>query len=275
MALELLPAARRNVSTDFFVTRERAATFAPGPGTGRRGPAATALPGLVLAGAWTATGWPATMEGAVRSGERGRTPSSPPADTPLPAHLRSRRRCERASERTPAPPVPQQERRLCPLAGLEAAESRWTSAHALERGRTLAPRLRAASRPPQPPMDTVAAYHFGWIDGTVRPRRRRRQGRPPGAGGALRRGRRADATEVGIPGAVAVELVHNFSLLHDDLMDGDGERRHRDTVWTVYGPARRSWSATPCSRWPTRCCSELGTVEAGRARPPLTTAAGR
>jgi geranylgeranyl diphosphate synthase, type I len=40
---------------------------------------------------------------------------------------------------------------------------------------------------------------------------------------------------VGVPGALAVELVHNFSLLHDDVMDGDRERRHRPTAWTVFG----------------------------------------
>ena len=34
---------------------------------------------------------------------------------------------------------------------------------------------------------------------------------------------------------MAVELVHNFSLLHDDIMDGDTERRHRPTAWTVFG----------------------------------------
>jgi hydroxysqualene dehydroxylase len=67
---ELLPAARTAVVRDFFVTRERHATFRPAPGSGALRPGAvTALPGLYLAGAWTATGWPATMEGAVRSGE--------------------------------------------------------------------------------------------------------------------------------------------------------------------------------------------------------------
>ncbi|WP_405140891.1 family 2 encapsulin nanocompartment cargo protein polyprenyl transferase [Sphaerisporangium sp. NBC_01403] len=35
--------------------------------------------------------------------------------------------------------------------------------------------------------------------------------------------------------AVAVELVHNFSLLHDDVMDGDVTRRHRPTAWSVFG----------------------------------------
>jgi uncharacterized protein with NAD-binding domain and iron-sulfur cluster len=66
---ELFPAARDARVTEFFVTRERRATFRQGPGTGALRPkAGTRLPGLVLAGAWTDTGWPDTMEGAVRSG---------------------------------------------------------------------------------------------------------------------------------------------------------------------------------------------------------------
>jgi squalene-associated FAD-dependent desaturase len=66
---ELLPAARDAEVTTFFVTREHAATFraAPGARALRPGPH-TSIPGLILAGAWTDTGWPATMEGAVRSG---------------------------------------------------------------------------------------------------------------------------------------------------------------------------------------------------------------
>jgi len=70
-ALEaLLPAARNAQVEDFFVTREREATFRASPGTARLRPGpVTAHEGLVVAGAWTATGWPATMEGAVRSGD--------------------------------------------------------------------------------------------------------------------------------------------------------------------------------------------------------------
>ncbi|GGN23537.1 hydroxysqualene dehydroxylase HpnE [Streptomyces fuscichromogenes] len=65
----LLPGARGAGVRDFFVTRERTATFAPTPGVGRLRPGArTKASGLYLAGAWTATGWPATMESAVRSG---------------------------------------------------------------------------------------------------------------------------------------------------------------------------------------------------------------
>ena len=66
---ELFPAARDARVAEFFVTRERRATFRQTPGTGALRPkAATRRPGLVLAGAWTDTGWPDTMEGAVRSG---------------------------------------------------------------------------------------------------------------------------------------------------------------------------------------------------------------
>ncbi|HEY6313074.1 MAG TPA: FAD-dependent oxidoreductase [Streptosporangiaceae bacterium] len=66
---ELFPAVRDAQVIEFFVTRERRATFRQAPGSGRLRPrTGTELPGLVLAGAWTDTGWPDTMEGAVRSG---------------------------------------------------------------------------------------------------------------------------------------------------------------------------------------------------------------
>ncbi|HEV2375625.1 MAG TPA: FAD-dependent oxidoreductase [Streptosporangiaceae bacterium] len=66
---QLFPAAVNAGVSDFFVTRERRATFRQAPGCGALRPrTATAVPGLVLAGAWTDTGWPDTMEGAVRSG---------------------------------------------------------------------------------------------------------------------------------------------------------------------------------------------------------------
>ncbi|HVA74968.1 MAG TPA: hydroxysqualene dehydroxylase HpnE [Acidimicrobiales bacterium] len=65
----LLPSFSRARVVDSVVTKERHATFKAVPGTAAlRPPAATSLPGLAVAGAWTDTGWPATMEGAVRSG---------------------------------------------------------------------------------------------------------------------------------------------------------------------------------------------------------------
>jgi geranylgeranyl diphosphate synthase type I len=108
----------------------------------------------------------------------------------------------------------------------------------LERARVLTlPVLRASIRRLEPSIARVAAYHLGWVDV---------EGRPvAGNGGKAIRPALAvlsaeavgSDAEVALPGAVAVELVHNFSLLHDDLMDGDEERRHRPTSWKVFGPA--------------------------------------
>jgi squalene-associated FAD-dependent desaturase len=67
----LLPAARRATLERVAVVKEPEATFAQGPGQAARRPGpATPLRGVYLAGTWTATGWPATMESAVRSGIR-------------------------------------------------------------------------------------------------------------------------------------------------------------------------------------------------------------
>ncbi|MGD0874408.1 MAG: hydroxysqualene dehydroxylase HpnE [Acidimicrobiales bacterium] len=67
----LFPAAGQARLVDAVVTREKAATFRAAPGTRAfRPPTTTEVPGLFLAGAWCDTGWPATMEGAVRSGRQ-------------------------------------------------------------------------------------------------------------------------------------------------------------------------------------------------------------
>ena len=64
-----LPPAREAKLVKATVIKEAAATFSPEPGVDRfRPPQATNTPRLFLAGDWTQTGWPATMEGAVRSG---------------------------------------------------------------------------------------------------------------------------------------------------------------------------------------------------------------
>ena len=80
----------------------------------------------------------------------------------------------------------------------------------------------------------VCEYHFGWVDA---------RGAPDEHGGKALRpalvllSAQAGGGEQGqaLRAAAAVELVHNFSLLHDDLMDGDVSRRHRPTAWTVFG----------------------------------------
>ncbi|NYF39286.1 hydroxysqualene dehydroxylase HpnE [Streptosporangium sandarakinum] len=94
-ALErIFPAARRAEIVDFFVTRERRATFRQRPGSGALRPGAvTRWPGVFLAGAWTDTGWPDTMEAAVRSGLcaarlAGRHLGGPAARSPRTSHHR-------------------------------------------------------------------------------------------------------------------------------------------------------------------------------------------
>lgn len=143
----------------------------------------------------------------------------------------------------------------------------------LERGRTLAtPVLRAAVERLAPPMDTVASYHFGWIDADGKP--------ADGDGGKAVRPAlailSAEVTgappETGVPGAVAVELIHNFSLLHDDLMDGDEQRRHRDTVWKVHGPAQAILVGDALFALANEVLLEVATVEAGRAARRLAAA---
>ncbi|OQO93903.1 polyprenyl synthetase family protein [Saccharomonospora piscinae] len=97
------------------------------------------------------------------------------------------------------------------------------------------PALRDAVATLEPAMRRIVGYHLGWTD-------ERGEAVEGGGGKALRPALALLAAqavgarpEPALPGAVAVELVHNFSLLHDDVMDGDTERRHRPTVWRLFG----------------------------------------
>lgn len=81
-------------------------------------------------------------------------------------------------------------------------------------------------------------YHLGWEDAEGRPVR-------SDSGKALRPTFCLLACEAAgsdwrkaLPAAAALELVHNFSLVHDDIQDRDPERRHRATVWRVWGEAQ-------------------------------------
>jgi len=85
------------------------------------------------------------------------------------------------------------------------------------------------------PLYEMMRYHIGWVD---------EQGNPsPGSPGkALRPTLCLLACEAvggswhkALPAAVGMELMHNFSLIHDDIQDDDRERRHRPTVWSIWG----------------------------------------
>jgi geranylgeranyl diphosphate synthase type I len=101
--------------------------------------------------------------------------------------------------------------------------------------RVISPALTAAIERLAPEIRRLVSYHMGWTDA---------EGHPiasPGGKGirptlAMLAAEAAWAEpEVGVPGGVAVELVHNFSLIHDDIIDTDAERHHRPTVWVTYG----------------------------------------
>ncbi len=84
--------------------------------------------------------------------------------------------------------------------------------------------------PPAAGVYEMVRYHLG-LDGTGAPAGKRL--RP--LLGLLAYASITGRYEPGLPGAAAVELGHNFSLVHDDIEDGDIERRHRPTLWTKYG----------------------------------------
>jgi geranylgeranyl diphosphate synthase, type I len=82
----------------------------------------------------------------------------------------------------------------------------------------------------------IGGYHLGWWD--------ERGAAQHGMGGkgvraalTLAASRALGGDSAALTGAVAVELVHNFTLLHDDVMDRDHSRRHRPTVWAIFGTA--------------------------------------
>ena len=106
----------------------------------------------------------------------------------------------------------------------------------LERARVLVePSLRHAVERLDPQIAPLALYHFGWVDEHGQPTTAGSGGKGIRSALAVLSAEAASApAEAGVPGAVAVELIHNFSLLHDDIIDGDAERRHRPTVWAVF-----------------------------------------
>ncbi|MFJ8826568.1 polyprenyl synthetase family protein [Streptomyces sp. NPDC102467] len=94
--------------------------------------------------------------------------------------------------------------------------------------------LTALDRLP-PRVRPVAAYHMGFDPDTCRDLRTRHRGKALRARLALAAARGGPEPRRAITAAVAVELLHGFSLLHDDIMDGDRTRRGRPAAWVAYG----------------------------------------
>ncbi|MEV6173150.1 family 2 encapsulin nanocompartment cargo protein polyprenyl transferase [Streptomyces sp. NPDC051954] len=110
----------------------------------------------------------------------------------------------------------------------------------LERARTsVDPVLRAAVESLPGSLRRIARYHFGWehADGTPAAGNEGKAIRPALVLTAATALGGPEARAAAVRAATAVELVHNFTLLHDDVMDRDTTRRHRPTAWTVFGDA--------------------------------------
>jgi geranylgeranyl diphosphate synthase type I len=110
----------------------------------------------------------------------------------------------------------------------------------LSRARELSsPALSAAVRRLTPEVRPLIEYHLGIADEHGRPIDGASTGKGVRPALAILSAEAVGApASLGVPGAVAVELVHNFSLIHDDVIDCDEERRHRRTVWAVWGIGR-------------------------------------
>ncbi|MFJ9370487.1 polyprenyl synthetase family protein [Nocardia sp. NPDC101769] len=85
------------------------------------------------------------------------------------------------------------------------------------------------------PLRRMAGYHFGWWDEHGNPIAEE-SGKALRAALTLTTAAACGSTgHIPVPAAAAMELIHNFTLVHDDVMDGDHLRRGRATVWAVWG----------------------------------------
>jgi geranylgeranyl diphosphate synthase type I len=96
--------------------------------------------------------------------------------------------------------------------------------------RTILALLAEWEEPITAPMYEQIRYHLGYADPAARPGKRMRP-----LLGLLAYASISPDWERALPGAAAVELGHNFSLVHDDIEDGDAERRGRPTLWVRDG----------------------------------------
>ncbi|GIW09875.1 MAG: hypothetical protein KatS3mg061_0932 [Dehalococcoidia bacterium] len=87
-------------------------------------------------------------------------------------------------------------------------------------------------------LTVMLRYHFGWCDATGQPSRARSGKRVRPVLVLLAAEAAGGSGEGALPAAVAVELLHNFSLIHDDIQDRSQERRGRPTVWAIWGEAQ-------------------------------------
>ncbi len=81
----------------------------------------------------------------------------------------------------------------------------------------------------------IMQYHLGWLDGELRPARQPAGKRIRPVLCLLACAACGGDPQQAVPAAAGLELLHNFSLLHDDIEDDSPTRRHRPTAWTAFG----------------------------------------
>lgn len=92
---------------------------------------------------------------------------------------------------------------------------------------------------PQPELAGMGRYHLGWVDESFAPVENVDQGKRLRPELALLCCQAAGGrAEQAAPLAAAIELLHNFTLVHDDIQDRSPTRRHRATVWTLWGESQ-------------------------------------
>ncbi|MFF4696449.1 polyprenyl synthetase family protein [Streptomyces chattanoogensis] len=106
----------------------------------------------------------------------------------------------------------------------------------IERARTFTrPALEQAVSRLHPDLARVCGYYFGWCDAEGTPTHGRGSRSLQACMVMLAAEASGEDPQVALPGAVAVELLHNFTLLHDDIIDGDTIRRGRPAAWVTFG----------------------------------------
>jgi geranylgeranyl diphosphate synthase type I len=102
--------------------------------------------------------------------------------------------------------------------------------------RRIARLMPEAGRPD--PLYGMMKYHLGWVDQSLQPAKASTGKRVRGRLCLLTCAAAGSPPERALAPATAVELVHNFSLIHDDIQDRSQYRRHRRTVWDIWGEAQ-------------------------------------
>lgn len=137
----------------------------------------------------------------------------------------------------------------------------------LERAREATlPGLREAVGTLHPRLARACSYHFGWCSADGRPDARAAQGKFVRAALVLLVAEAVGGRpEVAVPGAVAVELLHNHGIVHDDVVDEDELRRGRQTVWSAYGTSTAVLAGDALASLAVAHLASIGTMPGQRA----------